>query len=198
MFTDISRFLLHIIDKLSCIRYYLDTLVPTQIIYTTILIALVGVLVGLYRKSRKVVISSVIFSYIFLMFCSTVIYRNKLDGYEIELMPFWNYPRVFSLIEPMEFWEVILNIVIFIPVGIGFSTILYPNQSWKKVLTYVSLLSLAIELTQLVTQRGLCETNDLIHNTIGGMMGYYVYTKLCSICKSKNTRIDDKEKSNLL
>ena len=193
MFKYISRFLLHIIDKLSCIRYYLDTLVPTQIIYTILLIALVGILVGWYKHSRTIACFSFLLSYIFLMLCSTVIYRNKLDGYEIELMPFWNYPRVFSLFEPMEFWEVILNIILFIPVGFGFSAILYPHQTWKKVLICVTLLSLAIEVAQLVTQRGLCETNDLIHNTIGGMMGYYVYTKLCSICKSKNTKIDDKE-----
>lgn len=196
MFTDISRSLLQIIDKLSCIGYYLNTLVPTHIICTILLIALVGVAVGLYRQSRKVVFSSILFPYIILMFCSTVIYWNKLEGYEIELMPFWNYPRVFSLVEPMEFWEVILNIILFIPVGFGFSAILYPQQSWKKVLICVTLLSLVIEVAQFVTQRGLCETNDLIHNTIGGMMGYYVYTKLCSICKSKNTRIGDKE--NLL
>lgn len=45
-------------------------------------------------------------------------------------------------------------------------------KGFLKVLLTGFLLSILIELLQLASGRGLCETNDVVHNTIGCMLGY--------------------------
>lgn len=41
--------------------------------------------------------------------------------------------------------------------------------------------SALIEITQLVTERGLCETDDLWHNMLGAIVGCILYCGLCFI-----------------
>lgn len=47
----------------------------------------------------------------------------------------------------------------------------------KFIITIASAvgISLLIELLQLVTKRGLFEFDDIIHNTLGAVIGYGVY-----------------------
>jgi glycopeptide antibiotics resistance protein len=41
------------------------------------------------------------------------------------------------------------------------------------------LLSAAIEILQLLTRRGVCNIDDVIHNTIGCAIGYGIF-RLCN------------------
>jgi len=46
---------------------------------------------------------------------------------------------------------------------------------------YTFSLSLTIELVQLITKVGSCDVDDIILNTLGGVIGYilwFIYTKL--------------------
>ena len=70
------------------------------------------------------------------------------------------------------------NILIFVPFGM-----LVPMLSKKyKRFWCVALLSfelsLAVELIQLLTKVGSCDVDDMLLNTIGGMLGYAVYAWL--------------------
>ena len=67
------------------------------------------------------------------------------------------------------------NILIFLPFGM-----LVPMLSKKyKRFWCVALLSfelsLAVELIQLLTKVGSCDVDDMLLNTIGGMLGYAIY-----------------------
>lgn len=46
------------------------------------------------------------------------------------------------------------------------------NKIWWKVALIGLVFSSFIELSQLVLKRGLCETDDVIHNTVGCVVGY--------------------------
>ena len=54
----------------------------------------------------------------------------------------------------------------FIPVGILTGLI----WKWKGLLVAIGL-SVGIEILQLISQRGLCEFDDVIHNTFGAFIG---------------------------
>ena len=88
----------------------------------------------------------------------------------IELIPFWNYLDIWNQVGyPADLIEVLLNIALFVPIGlllggIGFKT--------KKVLLSGICLSGIIEVSQFAFCKGLCETDDLIHNTLGAFLGY--------------------------
>ena len=66
--------------------------------------------------------------------------------------------------------EVLLNVALFVPIGFLLGGIMH--KGFLKVLLTGCLLSIIIELLQLASGRGICETNDVIHNSIGCMLGY--------------------------
>lgn len=87
--------------------------------------------------------------------------------------------------------EVLLNIALFIPIGLLLSVSIR-NLNWWHVAIVGCCLSLIIELLQLVTGKGLCETDDLIHNMLGAMIGWGMYVlirkgiKYASTLRSKS------------
>lgn len=90
----------------------------------------------------------------------------------MSLMPLSSY---FAIAENSYFREAaainILNVVMFVPVGflLGCG---FPGMTWRRVLCVAVVLSVGIEVLQLLLRRGLCETDDVLHNVVGALMGY--------------------------
>ncbi len=68
-----------------------------------------------------------------------------------------------------------MNVIVFVPIGllVGWTI---KNMNWKKVFFIGMGISFSIELLQLVFKRGFAEVDDLIHNTLGCMIGFGVYS----------------------
>jgi glycopeptide antibiotics resistance protein len=64
----------------------------------------------------------------------------------------------------------------FIPIGFLL------GDKGRKAIPAAAGISLAIELTQLITRRGLCEFDDIVHNCTGAVIGLFLYglVKKCS------------------
>ena len=72
-------------------------------------------------------------------------------------------------------WNVVGNVCVFIPFGI-FLPRLFKRCRNVFFVTLLSLeLSLVVEVIQLVTRVGSFDVDDLLLNTIGGMLGYLIY-----------------------
>ena len=78
-----------------------------------------------------------------------------------------------------DLFVMVANIIMTIPFGLYLRY--YFRCSWKKTLLLTLILSLIFELTQLSALFGyysrpyrLCETDDLITNTLGGMIGFWL------------------------
>ena len=106
--------------------------------------------------------------YIFLLFCSTVIFRTSGDTRQYDFHPFWSYSR------PELMVENIMNVVVFILVGLLLS-IAFKKMTWWKALLIGCGISVTIEALQLWFIKGFSEVDDVMHNTVGGMMGYGIY-----------------------
>ena len=77
-------------------------------------------------------------------------------------------------------WNVVGNVCVFIPFGI-FLPKLFKRCRNMLLVTLLSLeLSLVVEVIQLMTRVGSFDVDDLLLNTIGGMLGYLIY-KICSV-----------------
>ena len=117
--------------------------------------------------------------YIILVLTFTFIVRETLiwrysGKHEAALIPFRQLIGLFK--EPnhiMWFWQIILNIILFIPFGFMFP-IIKPKLS-KVTITYGFMFSFAIEIMQYITGRGLADIDDLINNTLGAAIGYLIY-----------------------
>ena len=106
--------------------------------------------------------------YVFLVFCSTVIYRKVCEGAGHNFIPFWSYGK------PELVVENIMNVVVFVPVGILLGSLLRGKGSWLIALAVGMGISLSIETMQYVFHRGFAEVDDVMHNTVGCILGYMI------------------------
>ena len=131
----------------------------------------IGFIVYRGQRMKKFVMGALAIEYYFLVLCSTVICRTALVSNQVELMPFYNYADIWNGVDfKRTLMEVLLNVALFVPIGILLGGMM--PKRFIKVLVTGCLLSILIELLQLASGRGLCETNDVIHNTVGCMVGF--------------------------
>ena len=73
--------------------------------------------------------------------------------------------------------QAVENILFFIPISFFFYLAFFDIKDFnlnllKKVVKFSFLLSLFIELTQLILTLGTFQLSDIVYNTIGGIIGY--------------------------
>ena len=107
----------------------------------------------------------------------TLMFRDK-DGAELRLEPFWSYRKLFSDSEVRA--DILKNVWLFIPLG----AIMYRIHPDWKILLIPFGLSILIEVIQYITGTGFCEVDDVISNTLGGLIGYEM-EKLATDLKNK-------------
>lgn len=135
--------------------------------YYYLIAVAIGVVIGLWKKDWR---TGFLFAYSFFLLAETVLIRSP-GTLRYEMIPFWSWREVFrkwpmTATGKMYLRQIILNIIIFIPIGV----VLSPKAGWKIILIAAGI-SAAIEIMQLVTHRGLFEFDDIIHNTLGAAAG---------------------------
>lgn len=76
------------------------------------------------------------------------------------------------------------NVLMFVPLGIYLANEIKQFRFWK-VLAAVIGTSLGIEVCQFVFKRGASDIDDLLLNTIGGLIGIVIYLSFTVFFKSK-------------
>lgn len=138
------------------------------------------------RKTEKkafFVLSATVYILVFLFI--TLLGRAPCSETNVQLEFLWEYRQAFA-IENMrlkvqsQLWVgmIVNNILLFIPFGI-FAAELLKNFQIRKmfptILTIGFLLSVLVEVVQLYFQIGLFETDDILNNSIGAVLGYFLY-----------------------
>lgn len=136
--------------------------------YYYLIAVAIGVVIGLWKKDWR---TGFLFAYSFFLLAETVLIRSP-GTLRYEMIPFWSWREVFrkwpmTATGKMYLRQIILNIAMFIPIGM----ILSRKSGWKGILIAAGI-SAMIEITQLVSHRGLFEFDDIIHNTLGAAAGY--------------------------
>ena len=111
--------------------------------------------------------------YLFLILSFTILVRYPSTDRHLIFQPFWSYEQWHKQRE-----QVISNIFMFIPVG----ALASDNWSWKSI-PFASGFSLLIEFSQFLTRRGYCEFDDIFHNTLGTIIGVFLYFGIIKIYK---------------
>ena len=68
-----------------------------------------------------------------------------------------------------------MNVVVFVPVGLLLGIAIKDIRWWHALLTGVCL-SVSIEILQFVFLKGFSELDDVMHNTLGGLLGFLIYS----------------------
>lgn len=146
-----------------------------SMLFLALMGSIVVCLVARDDRCRKVVLLwlSCVF---FLMLYVAVIGRAVQDNYSWQLIPFWSYSQIREgYIETL--YENIFNVLFFIPYGF-LSGAFFRKNGFVWSVALGASTSIIIELTQLITRTGVCETDDVIHNTLGCVIGYLSYRLL--------------------
>lgn len=130
----------------------------------------------------------ILVEYVAVIFMTTVVYRSTPLNGGFQLVPFWSYRENEG--NPSLLMENFTNMLAFVPVGflLGYC---FARLSWWKALAIGASISLSIEILQLVFNKGLCELDDVMHNTLGCVMGYGIYRLVYMCVNSKTKRIYD-------
>lgn len=147
------------------------------------------------RKYRNVILVWLI-AYLYLMFHIAIFGRESRDYYSLHLIPFWSIESIQNgFVETL--YEKLNNILFFIPFGcllgmwyslgrsrsnssagsmqVKRSPLLMPSSKVFICSLIAGITtSTVIELLQLITKTGTCETDDVICNTVGCLIGSLV------------------------
>ncbi len=105
----------------------------------------------------------------------TVLSRTKSLNQIVKPIPFWSFIDWFK-----GNWargvSIALNVILFIPLGYLLTGL------WKSkrvpIITCL-IVTIAIEIVQLITCRGYFDIDDIISNLIGSVVGVYCYHRFC-------------------
>ncbi len=101
------------------------------------------------------------------------------DSFHYNLIPFTEIMRFVKYRDYIGFDNVMLNllgnVIAFVPFGALVRFVINRSVRWYEVVLYTFCFSLSVELLQLVAKVGSFDVDDLILNTLGGLIGYIVY-----------------------
>lgn len=100
-------------------------------------------------------------------------YHDRIEG-SVNWIPFREAVLYQS---KMDMNEILLNIFIFVPLGL-FVGILLEKWSLGKKLVFFFSISFLLEVSQFILQVGAFDITDLINNSMGGLLGLMIFRGL--------------------
>lgn len=145
------------------------------------------------KKHKRIQFISVILFYFYML--ALVYFLLLSDGfgrlsvyedYHYNLIPFQEIKRF------ILYWKVIDdpflvtmnlfgNIIAFVPFGALIRWVINRSVRWYQVLGYTFLLSLSVEVLQLIAKVGVFDVDDLLLNSFGGLIGFWAYYLLRTV-----------------
>ncbi len=115
----------------------------------------------------------------FLFFAETMGRTFTEREYHYNLMPLKEIRRFWVYRQSLGFWSVLLNlvgnVVVFIPFGVFLPRLFQKCRRFFVTTLFCFEFSLCIELIQLIWKVGSFDVDDILLNTLGGILGYLLY-----------------------
>lgn len=149
-----------------------------------------------YALVRKIILYIIFLLYLIALFYLVLFARKENENYLIRNSGI----RLFIMswqgvkLPQMEFIEFYLNLVLFIPMGYLLPYIfkLFRAHALRRPFIASFLISVFIENLQLMTKRGTYDTSDIIANTLGALLGSYLYLQIAYMLTNPRWRKDYK------
>lgn len=147
-----------------------------------VLLFFISIVLFCLYKAGKIKISQLIavellFGFLSVVFASTIFTRTP-GIRQYELLPFWSWYEVFVNHSKELLWENILNVLLLFPMGILLKPLFGHKMRPFTAFLLGFSVSAVIEISQLVSGRGLFEWDDMLHNGLGCMLGFMLCSKL--------------------
>ena len=173
---------------------------PKWSVQTYILIAVIAGLMFLFlwklftakqwKKSRMFAAFLIVW-YMVFVYGSTVFTRTPGTQMRYCLEVFWSYRWGIRVYGDEMIKEILLNCMMLMPLGVLLPAVFPAAGRYESITVFIGfLVSFSIEVLQLVLKCGLFEFDDIIHNTAGVAVGYFIY-KLAVSMGSLEARVSD-------
>ena len=139
------------------------------------------------KKDNKLAMWVCFLAYLLLLgyavFFSSGFGREEHAEYRYNLTLFQEIGRYYNLGMKtgswrLFLWNVIGNVCVFVPFGTFLPALFEKCQKFLSVFLFTIEVSLVVEIVQLVTKVGSFDVDDLLLNTVGGILGYFLYKVL--------------------
>ncbi|UPW85392.1 VanZ family protein [Lysinibacillus sp. Ag94] len=140
-------------------------------------------------RIKKLVLGAVFIGYIIFVLELTVFGRGTSHSLQMNLQPFSGYIDAWKKYSLRDLQNCIFNILMFVPLGIFLPLISSKFKKFKWLLLIVISATLSIETYQTLSGAGIFELDDLMNNSLGGIMGYQLYKLGASIVDHKKVKI---------
>lgn len=125
-------------------------------------------------SGKRILLGAVSAGYMCILLGAVFLSRSRFYGASnLHLLASWR--EAWNSMSAVLFRNNILNILLFVP--LGFLLPFYSDKLKKmyRVVLLGFLTTLVIESTQYVTKMGIFEADDLLHNTLGVLLGYSIF-----------------------
>ena len=115
---------------------------------------------------------------VYFLFFAETLGRTAGEAYRYNLTPFREIRRFWTnrdVIPFASYVNIIGNVAAFIPFGLLLPLAIWKTMGCAKTVALTFCFSLAVECVQLLTQVGSFDVDDLILNTLGGLLGWLLY-----------------------
>lgn len=119
--------------------------------------------------------------WIFTIVSATMLGRVRSPEPNVNFRLFWCIKEAWTLHDAYDWYFVIGNILLFIPLGFFVAATFRSMRKLWRVGVVGLLLSTVIEVSQYVLHLGLCELDDVFGNTLGCVMGGGLFL-ICLYC----------------
>ena len=164
--------------------------VPIEIYLGLISLFAIGLFFVLKFSNEKyhfqLVSKLLLVEYLSLLFCSTVLFRAGNENVKYSVEPLWSYESIQDG-NSVLMAENFMNVVAFIPIGFLLGCSFRKMRLWK-VFVIGICMSTTIEALQFYFKRGFSEVDDVIHNTIGCLLGYCAFCMLTWLVRKYRTQ----------
>lgn len=140
-------------------------------------------------KKRHAVAIELLVIYITFVLFLAVLSRRSLDYYRFSTDVSTYYTQLFSNPSVVDMSELVLNIAVFVPIGMIVCFVVDKHKVWWAVLVGFTT-SGVIELSQLLFRCGYVSGVDIIHNTLGALIGALVVSVSIFVYKRLKNKPD--------
>ncbi len=155
--------------------YWIQNHYISILVFGLVSFVLLSILERVTGKRWLWVVCAVLVSIVYVLALYTVTLKERIpDGnYHYNLTLFWSYREIIKNHDTFLLQENIQNVAVFIPLGVLLCESFKYRIKWYQAVLTGAAISLVIELTQLLTTMGLFEFDDIFHNTLGTMLGFF-------------------------
>ncbi len=163
-------------------------LLPKVLAIALVFLGVISLLYTVYRKrggKRRFSIAQFVAGYLLVMWFGLVMMLTtfsrgaNFEGW-VNFRLFSGYRSAWNQWSLSEFQLIIFNMMMFMPLGFLLPLLSIRLRRFTPVLVVSLIVTIGIELIQMLSGRGIFELDDIFHNTIGSIAGYLIMQAILS------------------